>query len=75
VTKYKKFQYRSFLRLEYTDKNENQIFRIYKEIQSGAVEGLPGKCANISPYMRRPVVIYDFVTTYSILNFLIYEEN
>jgi hypothetical protein len=26
------------------------------------------KCANISPYMRRPLVIYD-------LNFLKYEEN
>jgi hypothetical protein len=30
------------------------------------------KCANISPYMRRPLVLCDFAT---ILNFLIYEEN
>ncbi len=54
-----------------TDKKENQIFLIYKEIQNGAVaksyeEGLSlqymRKCANISPYMRRPLVIYDFAT-------------
>ena len=31
------------------------------------------KCANFSPYMRRPLVIYDF--TPDPLNFLIYEEN
>jgi hypothetical protein len=39
----------------YTDKKEKKIFLIYKEIQSGAV-------ANISLYMRRPLVIYDFAT-------------
>jgi hypothetical protein len=52
----------------YTDKKDNQIFLIYKEIQSGAVaksymrKGLLiyGKCTNISLYMRRPLVIYDF---------------
>jgi hypothetical protein len=55
-------------------KKENQIFLIYmyKEIQSGAVaksylrKGFliqyMRKCANISPYMRRPLVIYDFAT-------------
>jgi hypothetical protein len=46
----------------YTDKKENQIFSIYREIQSGAVA---------KPYirkyfpiysMRRPLVIYDFAT-------------
>ena len=31
------------------------------------------KCANISPYMRRPLVIYD--CNCYILNFHIYEEN
>jgi hypothetical protein len=25
-------------------------------------EGLPRKCGNISPYMRRPLVIYDYAT-------------
>ncbi len=58
--------------MPYTDRKENQIFLIYKEIQSGKVaksyyiyeEGLPNmrKCGNISPYMRRPIVIYDFAT-------------
>ncbi len=43
----------------YTDKKENQILLIYKEIQSEAV--------------AKSLVIYDFAT--SILNFLIYEEN
>ncbi len=33
------------------------------------------KCANIYPFMRRPLVIYDFFCNCSILNFLIYEEN
>jgi hypothetical protein len=56
----------------HTDKKENQIFLIYREIQSGAVatsyiwKGFliycMRKCANISPYMRRPLVIYDFAT-------------
>jgi hypothetical protein len=51
-------------------KKENQIFLIYKEIQSGAVAKsymrkaflIYEKCANIPPYMRRPLVIYDFAT-------------
>ncbi len=37
----------------YTDKKENTIFLIYKEIQMGAVA---------NSYMRRPLVIYDFAT-------------
>ncbi len=40
--------------IQYTDRKENQIFLIYKEIQSGAVaKSYMRKCANISPYMRR----------------------
>jgi hypothetical protein len=54
----------------HTDKKENQIFFIYKEIQSGAVAKsymrkgfiIYEECANISPYMRMPLVIYDFAT-------------
>jgi hypothetical protein len=75
----------------YTDKKENKIFLIfiYKEIHtvSGAKviyeEGLPNtvyeemrKYFNISPYMRRPGVIYDFAPDPSkFLNiyFLFYE--
>jgi hypothetical protein len=33
------------------------------------------KCTNISPYMRRPLVIHIWLCNCSILNFLIYEEN
>jgi hypothetical protein len=44
----------------YTDKKENQICLIYKEIQSGAVD--MRKFANISPNMRRLLIIYDFAT-------------
>ncbi len=56
--------------LLHTDKKLNQIFLKYKEIQSGAVAKSymrkafliysMRKCANISSYMRRPLVIYDF---------------
>jgi hypothetical protein len=47
----------------YTDKKENQIFLIYKEVLSGAVaKSYRRKCAKISLYMRRPLVIYDFAT-------------
>ncbi len=54
----------------YTDKKENKIFLIYKEIQSGAVEKsylrksilIYEEMSKISPYMRRPLVIYDFAT-------------
>ncbi len=55
-----------------TDKKENQIFLIYKGIQSGAVAKYMRKGfliyeeikknLNISPYMRRPLVIYGFAT-------------
>jgi hypothetical protein len=65
----------------YTDEKENQIFLIYKEIQSGAVA---------MSYMRKDFLIYDKMCKYfpiyeeavshrlsncSTLNFLIYEEN
>jgi hypothetical protein len=56
----------------YTDKKENQIFLISKKIQSGAVaksymrKGFLIYCmrksSSISPYMRRPLAIYDFAT-------------
>ncbi len=45
----------------YTDKKENQIFLIYKEIQSGAVAKL---------YMRKGFLIYEEMCKY----FPIYEE-
>jgi hypothetical protein len=70
--------------IHYTEKKKSNLPHIlYKEIQSGAVaksyvneEGLPmRKCGNISPCIRRPLVIYDFATACSFLNFLIYEEN
>ncbi len=67
---------------EHTDKKENQIFLIYKEIQSGAVA---------KSYVRKGFLIYEEMRKYfpiykeavshiwlcncSILNFLIYEEN
>ncbi len=54
----------------YTDKKENQILLIYKETQSKAVAKsymkkgflIYEECANISPHMRRPLVIHDFAT-------------
>jgi hypothetical protein len=54
----------------YTDKKENQIFLIYKEIQNGAVvksymtNGLIiySKYLGKSSYVRTPFLIYDFVT-------------
>ncbi len=58
----------------YTDKKEKENFLIYKEILSGAVaksfmrKGFliyNGKCANISPYMRRPLVMYDLQLLHS----------
>jgi hypothetical protein len=33
-----------------------------------------GKCANISPFMRRPLVIYDFATAPFRISLYIYEE-
>jgi hypothetical protein len=54
----------------HSDKKENQIFLIYKEIQSGAVAKsymmksflIYEEMRNMSPYMRRPLVRYDFAT-------------
>jgi hypothetical protein len=51
-------------------KKKINFFPIYKEIQSGAVaqsymrKGFPiyEEMRNISPYIRRPLVIYDFAT-------------
>ncbi len=67
---------------KHTDKKENQIFLIYREIQSGAVA---------KSYMRKGFLIYEDMGKYfpiyeeavshiglcncSTLNFLIYEEN
>jgi hypothetical protein len=56
-----------------TDKKYNKIFLIYKEIQmgSGAKSYLRKrfpiyeKMCKFSPYMRRPLVIYDFATDLS----------
>jgi hypothetical protein len=53
-----------------TDKKENKIFLIYKEIQSGAVAKsymrkgflIYEEMRKYSSYMRRPLVIYDFAT-------------
>jgi hypothetical protein len=54
----------------YTEKEENLIFLIYEEIQSGAVAKsymrngflIYKEMRKYSPYMRRPLVIYDFAT-------------
>jgi hypothetical protein len=47
-----------------TDKKENKIFLIYKEIQMGSGAKLYMRkgflMGKFSPYMRRPLVIYDF---------------
>jgi hypothetical protein len=68
--------------MSYTDKKENQIFLIYREIQSGAVaKSYIRKDFLIYEEMRKyfPIYdeavshIYDFATAF--LNFLIYEEN
>ena len=40
---------------KYTDKKENQIFPIYKEIQSGAVA---------KPYMRKGFLIHEEICKY-----------
>ncbi len=66
----------------YTDKKENKIFLIYKEIQTGAVA---------KSYMRKGFLIYEeirkyfpiyeeavchiWLSNYSIRNFLLYDEN
>jgi hypothetical protein len=56
----------------FTDKKENHVYLIYKEIQSGAIAKsymtnglLPsymGKYLRVSSYMRKPFIIYDFAT-------------
>jgi hypothetical protein len=51
-------------------KKKNNFPHIYKEIQSGAVaksymrkvSQYMRKWGNISPYIKRPLVIYDFAT-------------
>ena len=60
---------------EYTDKKENRIFVIYKEIQKGPVaksdmtSGLliqyMVKYLCIFSYIRKPFLIYDFATALS----------
>ncbi len=50
-----------FTHANYTDKKENQIFLIYREIQSGAVP---------KSYMRKGFLIYEEMGKY----FPIYEE-
>ena len=42
-------------RAQYTDKKENQIFLIYKEIQNGAVA---------ESYMRKDILIYEEIRKY-----------
>jgi hypothetical protein len=59
-----------YLSLRYTDKKENQIFFIYKEIQNEAVAKsymrkgflIYEEMRKYFPYMRRLLVIYDFAT-------------
>ncbi len=54
--------------VQYTDKKENKIFLIHKEIQSGAVAKsymrkgflIYEEMQKYFPYMGRPLVIYDF---------------
>jgi hypothetical protein len=62
--------HQSALLVRYTDKKENQIFLIYKEIQNGAVAKshmmtndllkCMGKYLRISPYIRKPFLISSF---------------
>ncbi len=70
------------LSIIHTDKKENQIFLMYKEIQSGAVEkSYMRKGFLIYEEMRKYFPIYEEAFSYIILcncctlNFLIYEEN
>jgi hypothetical protein len=54
----------------YTDKRKNLTFLLYREIQSGAVAKsyvrkgflIYEEMRKYFPYMRRPLVIYDFAT-------------
>ncbi len=66
----------------YTDKKENTIFLIYKEIQMGAVaKSYMRKGFLIYEDMRKYLVIYEEAVSHiwlcnrSLLDFLIYEEN
>jgi hypothetical protein len=62
----------------YTDKKENPIFLIYKEIQSRAVaKSYLRKGFLIYEEMRKYFPIYEEAVSHicSILNFLIYKEN
>ncbi len=54
-----------------TDKKENRIFLIYKEIQKGAVAYMTNYL-HFSSYIRMPFI---WLCNRSQLNFLIYEEN
>jgi hypothetical protein len=57
-------------RRSHTDKKENQIFLIYKEIQNGAVAKsyisnsllIYGEMFAHSSYIRKPFLKYDFAT-------------
>jgi hypothetical protein len=68
--------------VNYTDKKENQIFLIYKEILSGAVAKscmrkgflIYEEMRNFSPYMRRPLVIYVLQLIHSEFPYTVYEE-
>ncbi len=55
---FRKTRYRS-KNLKYTDKKENKVFLVYKEIQMGAVAKSYKRKGFL---MRRPLVIYDFAT-------------
>ncbi len=51
------------LGLLHTDKKENKVFLMYKEIQNGAVaKSYMVKYLRISSYIRKSFLIYDFVT-------------
>jgi hypothetical protein len=70
----------SYLSNNYTDKKENKIFLIYKEIQSGAVAKSCIRKGFLILYeeMRKYFPIYSMLVRLcncSILNFSIYEEN
>ncbi len=55
--------------VQYTDKKENQIFLIYKEIQNGAVAKSYTVCLTASSYMG----IYLLISSYIRKRFLIYD--
>jgi hypothetical protein len=66
----KKYKVKAPFCTAHTDKKENQIFLIYKEIQSGEVAKsymrksflIYEEMRKYFPNMRRPLVIYDFAT-------------